>query len=265
MLDPPLLTSSPYKLDSENTPPPPAYQHLHLKGDQELQTPSSPVTNLLGLHGKVHSDTALLKLQGRRAKQTDRETSLGPAVNRAQRHGTTGAAVITHSVNDTTERSVRSTVTKSYSVNRPAKHSSNTANVRDSVYTAKREATGTVRPGVHGASEHHDSNGGVVHQGSRETAFTRKVKHSHATGSTTSDMSVPLRIEVPEPGYVHTREARPGRDLEALNQRNRIESGYGDVEMHSELIITDDDGDDNSSITTVTSYSTGKFCDIDTL
>eukprot|EP00057_Strongylocentrotus_purpuratus_P024480 XP_011678954.1 PREDICTED: myosin heavy chain, striated muscle [Strongylocentrotus purpuratus] len=249
MLDPPLLTSSPYKLDSENTPPPPAYQHLHLKGDQELQTPSSPVTNLLGLHGKVQSDTALLKLQGHRAKQTDRETSLGPAVNRAQRHGTTGAAVITHSVNDTTERSMRSTVTKSYSVNRPAKHSSNTANVRDSVHTTKREAMGTVRPGVHGASEHH---------GSRETAFTRKVKHSHATtGSTTaSDISVPLRIEVPEPGYAHTREARLDKDLETLNQRNRIESGYGDVEMINELIITDDDDDDNSSITTVTSYST---------
>lgn len=259
MLDPPLLTSSPYKLDSENTPPPPAYQHLNLKGDVELQTPSSPVTNLLGLHGKVHSDTALLKLQGRHAKQTDRETSLGPAVNKPQRHphGTTGAAVVTHSVNGTTERSVRSTVTKSYSVNRPAKHSSNTGNVRDSVYTAKREATGTVRPGVHGASEHH---------GSRETAFTRKVKHSHAMGSTTtSDMSVALRIEVPEHGYVHTREARLGRDLETLNQRNRIENGYGDVEMHSELIIIDDDDDDNSSITTVTSYSTGKLCDIDIL
>eukprot|EP00057_Strongylocentrotus_purpuratus_P013978 XP_011668452.1 PREDICTED: myosin heavy chain, striated muscle [Strongylocentrotus purpuratus] len=254
MLDPPLLTSSPYKLDSENTPPPPpAYQHLHLKGDVELQTPSSPVTNLLGLHGKVQSDTALLKLQGRHAKQTDRETSLGPAVNRAQRHCTTGAAVITHSAKDTTERSVRSTVTKSYSVNRPAKHSSNTGNVRDSACTTKREASGTVRPGVHGV------HGASEYQGSRETAFTRKVNHSHETGSTTaSDISVPLRIEVPEPGHVHTREARLGsKDLEALNQRNRIESGYGDVEMISELIITDDDDDDdNSSITTVTSYST---------
>ncbi|XP_063955162.1 coiled-coil domain-containing protein 158-like [Lytechinus pictus] len=226
-MEPPLLTSSPYKPESENTPPL-AYKPAILKRDIELQTPSSPVTNLLGLHGQVHSDTFLLKRQGLNAKKIERETT---SVNRAHRQGTAGA-VVAHSVNGTIGHSARSAAatTKSYSLNRPDK-----IRVKDG---HRDRGTGQSHR-MHRSSEH-DARRAVSHQVSTdERSYAMDFHH----------VSVPLRIEVPEPGHVHTREA--GLDLEKLNDRNRMESG--DVEMLSDLIITDDD---DSSITSVTSHST---------
>ncbi|XP_041462220.1 coiled-coil domain-containing protein 158-like isoform X2 [Lytechinus variegatus] len=226
-MEPPLLTSSPYKPESENTPPL-AYKPAVLKRDIELQTPSSPVTNLLGVHGQVHSDTFLLKRQGHHAKKIDRETG----VKRAHRQGTAGAAVVAHSVNGTIGHSARSAAatTKSYSLNRPDK-----IRVKD----GHRDRGTGQNQGMHRSSEH-DARRALSHQVSKdECSYATDYHH----------VSVPLRIDVPEPGHARTRES--GLDLEKLNDRNRMESG--DVEMLSDLIITDDD---NSSITSVTSCST---------
>ncbi|XP_071502604.1 uncharacterized protein [Diadema antillarum] len=236
-MDPPLLTSSPYKIDESISAPikqgqpqvagtPPRQKLLHPRKGLQLDAPPSPVTNLLGLHTGVRSEPNF-------------NPGSGPSVNRpheqsAERHAKKGQIGNRGSVNASTRNASKHTT----------KHHMQNGLRKDTFVSTTQYKTKSAKSH---AGDNFDLSDSSV--SASEDGF-------HAPTRGKKDFSTPLTIQVPDPmDTVHRRMNRNRQEqwssaVRDKNSRNR--EGFGDVNAVEELIISDSE---ESSITTVTSVS----------
>ncbi|XP_072170965.1 uncharacterized protein [Diadema setosum] len=236
-IDPPLLTSSPFKIDESISAPikqgqpqdagtPPRQKLLHPRKGLQLDAPPSPVTNLLGLHAGVRSEPNFNPGSGLSLNR--------PHGQSAERHAKKDQIGNRGSVNASTRSA--------------------------SKHTTKHHVRNGLRKDAYVSTTQYKTKNAKSHAGDNfdlsDSSISATEDGFHAPTRGKKDFSTPLTIQVPDPmDTVHRRMNRNRQEqwssaVRDKNSRNR--EGFGDVNAAEELIISDSE---ESSITTVTSVS----------